>query len=174
MADARSGSCSSTAKRVSRDRSRSDSSCTTASVVTRPFQLIFAGRNLPQLRLDLRQPSMDVTDAGFFVRISEFHIDQLEHPPNMFEDATFRGLDRVGNYLGEIIIAEIGGTHSRCGPVDYEILAFDEDEPPQFIEQREIMRCIARARKQAAEAINASGLLSARREWPCCRAAEQR
>ena len=46
---------------------------------------------------------MDVTDAGFFVLISEFHIDQLEHPPNMFEDATFRGLDRVGNHLGEII-----------------------------------------------------------------------
>src|SRR5262245_37899017 len=94
MADARSGSCSSTAKRVSRDRSRSDSSCTIASVVTRPFHLIFAGHNFPQLRLDLRQPSMNVIDAGFFVLISEFHIDQPEHPPNVFEDATLRGLDR--------------------------------------------------------------------------------
>src|SRR5262245_54204532 len=62
----------------------------------------------------------------------------------------------------------------ETGSIDYEILAFDEAEPPQFIEQREIMRCIARARKQAAEAINASGLLSACRERPHCRAAEQR
>jgi hypothetical protein len=37
------------------------------------------------------------------------------------------------------------------------------------------MRCIARARKQAAEAINASGLLAARRKRPRRRrAAEQR
>src|SRR5262245_39010228 len=63
----------------------------------------------------------------------------------------------------------------ETGCIDYEILAFDEAEPPQFIEQREIMRCIARARKQAAEAINASGLLSARHERPRDgRAAEQR
>src|SRR5262245_53953639 len=62
----------------------------------------------------------------------------------------------------------------ETGCIDYEILAFDEAEPPQFIEQREIMRCIARARKQAAEAINASGLLSARHERPRDRrAAEQ-
>src|SRR5262245_11922016 len=54
----------------------------------------------------------------------------------------------------------------ETGCIDYEILAFDEAEPPQFIEQREIMRCIARARKQTAEAINASGLLSARHERP--------
>src|SRR5262249_10421659 len=54
----------------------------------------------------------------------------------------------------------------ETGRIDYEILAFDEAEPPQFIEQREIMRCIARARTQAAEAINASGLLAARRERP--------
>src|SRR5262249_48864176 len=47
-------------------------------------------------------------------------------------------------------------------------------EPPQFIEQREKMRCIARARRQPAEAINASGLLSACRERPNRRAAEQR
>src|SRR5262245_21198303 len=63
----------------------------------------------------------------------------------------------------------------ETGCIDYEILAFDEAEPPQFIEQREIMRCIARTRKQAAEAINASGLLSARHERPRDgRAAEQR
>src|SRR5262245_51350030 len=63
----------------------------------------------------------------------------------------------------------------ETGCIDYEILAFDEAEPPQFIEQREIMRCIARARKQATEAINASGLLSVRRKRPCQRrAAEQR
>src|SRR5262249_4864379 len=62
----------------------------------------------------------------------------------------------------------------ETGRIDYEILAFDEAEPPQFIKQREIMRCIARARKQAAEAINASGLLSACRERPHGRAAEQR
>jgi len=36
------------------------------------------------------------------------------------------------------------------------------------------MRRITRARKQAAEAINASGLLGARRERPGRRAAEQR
>src|SRR5262249_2149930 len=63
----------------------------------------------------------------------------------------------------------------ETGCIDYEILAFDEAEPPQFIEQREIMRYIARARKQAAEAINASGLLSARHERPRDgRAGEQR
>src|SRR5262245_35308493 len=62
----------------------------------------------------------------------------------------------------------------ETGCIDYEILAFDEAEPPQFIEQREIMRCIARARKQAAEAINAPGLLAARRERPRGRTAEQR
>jgi hypothetical protein len=28
----------------------------------------------------------------------------------------------------------------ETGCIDYEILAFDEAEPPQFIEQREIMR----------------------------------
>src|SRR5262245_66418768 len=61
----------------------------------------------------------------------------------------------------------------ETGCIDYEILAFDEAEPPQFIEQREIMRCIARARKQAAKAINASGLLAARRERPRRRAAEK-
>ena len=61
------------------------------------------------------------------------------------------------------------------GGIDYEVLAFGEAEPPQFIEQRDKMRCIARAGMQAAEAINASGLLSARRERPrCSRAAEQR
>src|SRR5262245_59087427 len=62
----------------------------------------------------------------------------------------------------------------ETGCIDYEILAFDEAEPPQFIEQREKMRCIARARRQPAEAINASGLLSACRERPHRRAAEQR
>jgi hypothetical protein len=61
------------------------------------------------------------------------------------------------------------------GGIDYEVLAFGEAEPPQFIEQRDKMRCIARAGMQAAEAINASGLLSARRERPRRRrAAEQR
>jgi hypothetical protein len=48
-------------------------------------------------------------------------------------------------------------TEADC--IDYEVLTFDEAEPPQFIEQCDIMRSIARARKQAAEAINASGLL---------------
>jgi hypothetical protein len=38
-------------------------------------------------------------------------------------------------------------------------MTFDEAEPPWFIEQRDIMRrSIARAHKQAAEVINASGL----------------
>src|SRR5262249_45461151 len=58
--------------------------------------------------------------------------------------------------------------------IDYKILTFDEAEPPHFIKQGEIMPCIARARKQAAEAINASGLLAVRCEGPCRRAAQQR
>src|SRR5262252_8187437 len=67
------------------------------------------------------------------------------------------------------------GQQRETGCIDYEILAFDEAGPPQFIEQREIMRCIARARKQATEAINASGFLCARRQRPRShRAAEQR
>src|SRR5262245_54193627 len=60
------------------------------------------------------------------------------------------------------------------GCIDYKVLAFDEAEPPQFIEQRDIMRCITRARKQGAEAIDASGFLPLSDERPRRRAAEQR
>ena len=63
----------------------------------------------------------------------------------------------------------------ETGCIDHEVFAFDEAEPPQFIEQRDIMRCIAWARKQGAEAIDASGFLPASDEWPCRRrASEQR
>src|SRR5262245_28813897 len=65
--------------------------------------------------------------------------------------------------------------HAVASRIDHEVLAFDEAEPSQFIEQRHLMRCIARARNQAAQTINAPGLLSTRRDRPRrCRAAEQR
>src|SRR5262245_7783498 len=64
--------------------------------------------------------------------------------------------------------------HAVASRIDHEVLAFDEAEPSQFIEQRHLMRCVARARNQAAETINAPGLLSARRERPRGRASEQR
>src|SRR5262249_59547659 len=62
---------------------------------------------------------------------------------------------------------------TETGCIDYKVLAFDEAEPPQFIEQRDIMRCITRARKQGAEAIDASGFLPLSDERPRRRAAEQ-
>jgi hypothetical protein len=53
--------------------------------------------------------------------------------------------------------------------------ALDEAEPPQLVIQREMMRRIAWTGVQAAEAINPSGFLRARRQRPCrSRAAEQR
>src|SRR5262245_44245554 len=65
--------------------------------------------------------------------------------------------------------------HAVTSRINHEVLAFDEAEPSQFIEQRHLMRCIARARNQAAETINAPGLLSTRRNRPRrSRAAEQR
>src|SRR5262245_41811001 len=65
--------------------------------------------------------------------------------------------------------------HAVTSRIDHEVLAFDEAEPSQFIEQRHLMRCIARARNQAAETIDAPGLLSTRRDRPRrSRAAEQR
>src|SRR5262249_6903612 len=58
--------------------------------------------------------------------------------------------------------------------IDHEVSAFNEAEPSHFIEHRHIMRCIARARKQAAETINAPDVLSTRCQRPRSRAAEQR
>jgi hypothetical protein len=49
--------------------------------------------------------------------------------------------------------------------------ALDEAEPPQLVIQREMMRRIAWTGVQAAEAINPSGFLRARRERPRCRSA---
>jgi hypothetical protein len=50
------------------------------------------------------------------------------------------------------------------GCIDYEVLAFDEAKPSQFIKQRHVMQGVARACKQAAKTINAPGLLSTRRQ----------
>src|SRR6516225_9406186 len=60
------------------------------------------------------------------------------------------------------------------GCIDYKVLAFDEAEPPQFIEQRDIMRCIAQARQHDADAIDASGFLPLSDERPRRRAADER
>jgi hypothetical protein len=51
--------------------------------------------------------------------------------------------------------------------------ALDEAEAPQLVIQREMMRRIAWTGVQAAEAINPSGFLRARRKRPRRRAAEQ-
>src|SRR5262249_15672737 len=59
--------------------------------------------------------------------------------------------------------------------IDHEVLAVDEAEPPQLVEQREMMRRVARTGMQAADPINPSRFLRARRERPRSRRdAEQR
>src|SRR5262249_50276964 len=64
---------------------------------------------------------------------------------------------------------------TETGCIDDEVSAFDEVEPPQFIEQRDIMRCIALGRQHDADAIDASGFLPLSDERPRgYRAAEQR
>src|SRR5262245_51191122 len=65
--------------------------------------------------------------------------------------------------------------HAVTSRIDYEVLAVDKAEPPQLVEQREMMRRVAWTGMQAADAINPSGFLRARRERPRDRrAAEER
>src|SRR5258707_15710869 len=65
--------------------------------------------------------------------------------------------------------------HAVTSRIDHEVLAVDEAEPPQLVEQREMMRRVAWTGVQAADAINPSEFLRARRERPHSRsAAEQR
>src|SRR5262245_57038539 len=64
--------------------------------------------------------------------------------------------------------------HAVTSRIDYEVLAVDEAEPPQLVEQREMMRRVAWTGVQAADAISPPGFLRSRRERPRdCRAAEQ-
>src|SRR5262249_6272913 len=63
--------------------------------------------------------------------------------------------------------------HAVTSRIDHEILAVDEAEPPQLVEERVMMRRVAWTGVQAADAINPSGFLRARRERPRRRAAEQ-
>src|SRR6516165_4848973 len=62
--------------------------------------------------------------------------------------------------------------HAVTSRIDYEVLAIDEAEPPQLVEQREMMRRVAWTGMQAADAINPPGFLRPRRERPRRRAAE--
>src|SRR5262245_42152979 len=65
--------------------------------------------------------------------------------------------------------------HAVTSRIDYEVLAVDKAEPPQLVEQREMMRRVAWTGVQAADAISPPGFLRARRERPRHRrAAEQR
>src|SRR5262245_13278798 len=65
--------------------------------------------------------------------------------------------------------------HAVTSRIDYEVLAVNEAEPPQLVEQREMMRRVAWTGVQAADAISPPGFLRARRERPRDRsAAEQR
>src|SRR5262249_40459980 len=64
--------------------------------------------------------------------------------------------------------------HAVASRIDYEVLTVDEAEPPQLVEQREMMRRVAWTGVQAADAINPSGFLRTRRQRPRRRAAEQR
>src|SRR5262249_54031202 len=64
--------------------------------------------------------------------------------------------------------------HAVTSHIDYEVLAVDEAEPPQLVEQREMMRRVAWTGVQAADAISPPGFLRARRERPRSRAAEER
>src|SRR5215831_12249668 len=64
--------------------------------------------------------------------------------------------------------------HAVTSRIDYEVLAVDKAEPPQLVEQREMMRRVAWTGMQAADAINPSGFLRARRERPRDRRAAER
>src|SRR5262249_23112995 len=64
--------------------------------------------------------------------------------------------------------------HAVTSRIDYEVLAVDKAEPPQFVEHREMMRRVAWTGVQAADAISPPGFLRARRERPCRRPAEKR
>src|SRR5262249_20683666 len=65
--------------------------------------------------------------------------------------------------------------HAVTNRIDYEVLAVDKAEPPQLVEQREMMRRVAWTGVQAAPAISPPGFLRARRERPRGRrAADQR
>src|SRR6516225_178948 len=65
--------------------------------------------------------------------------------------------------------------HAVTSGIDHEVLAIDEAEPPQLVEQREMMRRVAWTGVQAADAINPPGFLRVRCQRPCRRrAAEQR
>src|SRR6516165_6590154 len=64
--------------------------------------------------------------------------------------------------------------HAVTSRIDHEVLAIDEAEPPQLVEQREMMRRVAWTGVQAADAISPPGFLRARRERPRGRTAEQR
>src|SRR6516162_3330983 len=65
--------------------------------------------------------------------------------------------------------------HAVTSRIDHEVLAIDEAEPPQLVEQREMMWRVAWTGVQAADAINPPGFLRVRCQRPCRRrAAEQR
>src|SRR5262249_61582983 len=69
------------------------------------------------------------------------------------DDTTQGPAHQTGRYLHSL------RRQAETDCIDHEVFAFDEAEPSQFIEQGDIMRCIALARKQGAEAIDACGLL---------------
>jgi hypothetical protein len=85
------------------------------------------------------------------------------------QDHVHASLHQIGRMYREPLS---GHAVTRC--IDHEVLAVGEAEPPQLVEQREMMRRIAWTGVQAAEAINPSGFLRPHRERPRSHAAEQR
>src|SRR5262249_31689366 len=59
-------------------------------------------------------------------------------------------------------------------PIDREVLALGKSEPPQLIEQRDLMRRVAWSGVEATQAINSAGFLPAHSERPRRRPAQQR
>jgi hypothetical protein len=77
---------------------------------------------------------------------------------------------QIGRMPREPVNGQAVTTH-----IHREVLAVDEAEPPQLVEERDMMRGITWADNQRSHAINPSEFLPARRERPSNRrAAEQR
>src|SRR5262249_9006675 len=74
-------------------------------------------------------------------------------------------IDLSFHQLGRMFL-ELLDPQSITAPIDDEILAPDEAEPPQFAKERDMKGRIAWTGEHATETINPSGLLGPRRERP--------
>src|SRR5204862_4000344 len=85
------------------------------------------------------------------------------------KDAVRRAFHHIGRMPREPLNGQAVTTH-----IHREVLAVDETEPPQLVEERDMMRGITWADNQRSHAINPSEFLPVRPERPRRRPAEQR